>query len=134
MTQLQYRIVLVRSLLKHNLQNNLSGHLLRKRRPSDETTPVRLVEQYFPYLIPPNRNKKHAKRQCFDFSHIENKNNQTIREPKYKCTICDVELSWSIFSCLLYLTELLKETFHFEYNFVEGIFLRFMIKKILFFK
>ena len=92
MTQLHFRIVLARSLLEKNLQDNLSGHLVIIGRPSSQPTPARLVERYFPCLIPPSENKQLPTRRCFVCSHTEKKTNRTKHESRYKCSICNVGL------------------------------------------
>ncbi len=70
MTQLQFRIVLARSLLEQNLQDNLARNLVRIGRPSSEPTPARLVGRHFPSLIPPRKNKHLPTRRCFVCSPI----------------------------------------------------------------
>jgi hypothetical protein len=50
MTQLQFRIGLVRSLLEQNFQDDLPGHLVGIGRPSSEPTPARLVERHIFHL------------------------------------------------------------------------------------
>ncbi|CAF4506482.1 unnamed protein product [Rotaria sp. Silwood2] len=92
MTQLQFRIALVRSLLEQNLQDNLPGHLVKRGRPSNEPTPARLVSRHFPSLIPPTENKQRPARRCYVCSHTENKSNRTRRESRFECTICNVGL------------------------------------------
>ncbi|CAF4596301.1 unnamed protein product [Rotaria sp. Silwood2] len=92
MTQLQFRIALVRSLLEQNLHDNLPGHLVKRGRPSNEPTPARLVSRHFPSLIPPTENKQHPARRCYVCSHTENKSNRTRRESRFECTICNAGL------------------------------------------
>ncbi|CAF1325070.1 unnamed protein product [Adineta steineri] len=92
MTQLHFRIALVRSLLEHNLQNSFPEQLARRGRPSSELTPARLLSRHFPSLISPTENKQHAARRCHVCSHTVNKNNRARHESRYECTICNVTL------------------------------------------
>jgi len=92
MTQLQFRIALVRSLLEQNLQNDLSKHSVRRGRPSNEPTPIRLISRHFPSLIPPTESKQHPTRRCYVCAHTKNESNRTRSESRYECTICDVAL------------------------------------------
>jgi hypothetical protein len=91
-TQLQFRISLVRSLLEQNLRENLSSYLVRRGRPSNEPTPARLVSRHLPSFIPPTENKQYPTRLCYVCAHTQNEFNRTRSESRYQCTICKVVL------------------------------------------
>ncbi len=92
MTQLQFRIALVRSLLEQNLKDNLPGHLVRRGRPSNEPTPARLLSRHFPSFIPPTENKQHPTRRCYVCTHTQNEINRTRHESRFECVDCNVAL------------------------------------------
>jgi hypothetical protein len=92
MTQLKFRIALVRSLLEQNLRNDLSKHSVRRGRPSNEPTPIRLISRHFLSFIPPTESKQHPTRCCYVCAHTKSESNRTRSESRYECTICDVAL------------------------------------------
>ncbi|CAF1645190.1 unnamed protein product [Adineta ricciae] len=92
MTQLQFRIALVRSLLEQNLDDNLPGHLVKRGRPSNEPTPARLSSRHFPSFIPSTGNKQNPTRRCYVCSHTQNQINRIRHESRFECTICNVAL------------------------------------------
>ncbi|CAF1446263.1 unnamed protein product [Adineta ricciae] len=92
MTQLQFHIALVRSLLEQNLDDNLPGHLVKRGRPSNEPTPARLISRHFPSFIPLTENKQKLARRCYVCTHPQNQINRARHESRFECTLCHVAL------------------------------------------
>lgn len=92
MTQLQFRVAVIRSLLEQNLSDTLGEHSVKRGRPSNEPSPARLVSRHFPSFIPPNENKERPTRRCYVCTHTKIEINRTRTESRYECTACNVAL------------------------------------------
>jgi len=110
------------SLLEQNIQDNLSGHLVRRGRRS--------VARHSPSLIPATENKQLPTRRCFVCSHTEKKiiEQDVNRDMNAQLVTLHFVLIHAFVFIWLY-TEFLDETLTFENTFPGLSFWRLVLKK-----